>query len=56
LPVVLRGCQTWSATLTEGYRPRGWRIGAEEDVLAKREDVTEDWRQLHNEELHDLYC
>jgi hypothetical protein len=21
----------------------------------KREEVTEDWRRLHNEELHDLY-
>jgi hypothetical protein len=21
----------------------------------KREDVTGDWRKLHNEELHDLY-
>jgi hypothetical protein len=22
----------------------------------KREEVTEDWRKLHNEELHDLCC
>ena len=22
----------------------------------KRNDVTEDWRKLHNEELNDLYC
>jgi len=21
-----------------------------------REEVTGDWRQLHNEELHDVYC
>jgi len=26
LPVVLRGCKTWSPTLTEGYRMRGWRV------------------------------
>jgi len=26
LPVVMRRCQTWSPTLTEGYRLRGWRI------------------------------
>jgi hypothetical protein len=22
----------------------------------KRNKVTQDWRRLHNEELHDLYC
>jgi hypothetical protein len=22
----------------------------------KRNEVTEEWRKLHNEELHDLYC
>jgi hypothetical protein len=22
----------------------------------KRDEVTEDWRKLHNEELHTLYC
>jgi hypothetical protein len=22
----------------------------------KRDEVTGDWRQLHNEELHNLYC
>jgi hypothetical protein len=22
----------------------------------KRDDVTGEWRKLHNEELHDLYC
>jgi hypothetical protein len=22
----------------------------------KRDEVTEDWRKLHNEELHDMYC
>jgi hypothetical protein len=23
---------------------------------SKREEVTGDWRKLHNEDLHDLYC
>jgi hypothetical protein len=23
---------------------------------SKREEVTEEWRKLHNEELNDLYC
>jgi hypothetical protein len=22
----------------------------------KRDEVTREWRKLHNEELHDLYC
>jgi hypothetical protein len=25
-------------------------------VGSKRDEVTGEWRQLHNEELHDLYC
>jgi hypothetical protein len=27
----------------------------ENRVLKKRDEVTEEWRKLHNEELHDLY-
>jgi hypothetical protein len=23
---------------------------------SNREEVTEDWRRLHHEELHDFYC
>jgi hypothetical protein len=22
----------------------------------KREEITEEWRELHNEELNDIYC
>ena len=29
---------------------------AEEDIWGKRGRVVTDWRKLHNEELHDLYC
>jgi hypothetical protein len=25
-------------------------------IEPKRDEVTEGWRKLHNEELHDLYC
>jgi hypothetical protein len=28
--------------------------GAEEDIWALGDDVTGEWRRLHNEELHDL--
>jgi hypothetical protein len=56
LPVVLYGCETWSLTLTE---ERSLRV-FENRVLRrlfgpKRDEVTGEWRKLHNEELSDLY-
>ena len=56
MTVVLYGCETWSLTLREERRLRGfenrvWRIFG-----AKRDEVTGEWRKLHNEELNDLYC
>ena len=56
LPVVLCGCETWSLTLRQERRLRVfenrvlWRIYG-----PKRDDVTGEWRKLHNEELNDLY-
>ena len=56
LPVVLYGCETWSLTLRE---ERSLRV-FENRVLgrvfeSKRNEVTGEWRKLHNEELNDLY-
>jgi len=56
LPVVLYGCETWSLTLWE---ERTLRV-LEKMVLRRifgprREEVTGEWRRLHNEELNDLY-
>jgi hypothetical protein len=56
LPVVLCGCETWSLTLREEH---GLRL-IENRVLRgkfvpKRDEVTGEWRKLHNEELRDLY-
>jgi hypothetical protein len=54
LPVVLYGCETWSLTLREERRLRVF----ENRVLRRifgRDDVTGEWRRLHNEELIDLY-
>jgi len=56
LPVVY-GCETWSLTLREKRRLRVF----EERVLRrifgpKRDEVTGEWRKLHNEELNDLCC
>jgi hypothetical protein len=27
-----------------------------ENMAPRREEVTEEWRKMHNEELHNLYC
>jgi hypothetical protein len=56
LPVVLYGCETWSLTLREEHRLRVF----ENRVLRRifrptRDEVTREWRKLHNEELRDLY-
>ncbi|KAJ4449177.1 hypothetical protein ANN_00573 [Periplaneta americana] len=56
LPVVLYGCETWTLTLREEHRLRVF----ENEVLrkifgAKRDEVTGEWRKLHNTELHALY-
>jgi hypothetical protein len=56
LPVVLYGCETSSLTLWEGRRVGFSRTGCWGGYLgAKRDEVTGEWRRLHNEELHALY-
>ena len=56
LPVVLYGCETWSLTLGEGRRLRVFENRALRRVFGpKRDEVTGEWRKLHNEELSDLY-
>jgi hypothetical protein len=48
LPVVLYGHETWLLTLREDRVHR--RIFGPE-----RDNVTGEWRRLHNKELYDLY-
>ena len=56
LPVVLYGCETWSLTLREERRLRVFENRVLRRVFgSKRDEVTEEWRKLHNEELRDLY-
>ena len=56
LPVVLYECETWSLTLREKTKLRVfenmvlWRIFG-----SRSDEVTGEWRRLHNEELNDLY-
>jgi hypothetical protein len=56
LPVVLYGCKTWSLTLREERRLRVFENRVLRRVFGpKRDEVTGEWRKLHNEELSDLY-
>jgi hypothetical protein len=32
------------------------RVGLQHHVKKKRDEITGEWRKLHNEELNDLYC
>ena len=50
------GCETWSLTLREERRLRVFENKVLRKVFGpKRDEVTGEWRKLHNEELNDLY-
>jgi len=55
VPDVLYGCETWSLTLREERRLRVFKNRVLRIFGPKRDDVTGEWRKLHNEELNDLY-
>jgi hypothetical protein len=56
LPVVLYGCETFSLTLREEHRLRVFENRVLRSIFGpKRDEVTGEWRKLHNEELHILY-
>jgi len=54
LPVVLYGCETWSLTLREERKLRVFENMVLRIFGPRRDEVTGDWRRLHNEELNDL--
>jgi len=55
-PVVLYGCETLSLTLREERRLRVFENRVWRRVFGpKRDEVTGEWRKLHNDELSDLY-
>jgi hypothetical protein len=55
LPMVLYGCETWSLILREEHRLRVLENGVLRRIFGpKRDEVTGEWRKLHNEELRDL--
>ena len=56
LPVLLYGCETWSLTLREERRLRVFENRVLRIFGPRRDEVTGEWRKLHNEELSNLYC
>ena len=55
LPVVLYGCETWSLTLREEQRLSVFENRVLRRIFgSKRDEVTAEWRKIHNEELNDL--
>ena len=49
-------CGTWSLTLSEEHRLRVFENRMLRRIFGhRREEVTEEWRKLHTEELNDLY-
>jgi hypothetical protein len=52
LPVVLYGFETWSLTLREERRIRVFENRVLRGIFGpKRDELTGEWRKLHNEEL-----
>ena len=52
LPVVLYGCETWPIILKEECRLRVFENRVLRRIFGpKRDEVTEEWRKLHNEQL-----
>ena len=54
--LVLCGCETWSITLREECRLRVFENRVLRRIFGpKRDEITGEWRRLHNEELCALY-
>jgi len=53
---VLYGCDTWSLSLREEQRLRVFENRVFRRLFVpKGDEVTREWRKLHNEELNGLY-
>jgi hypothetical protein len=56
LPVVLYGYETWSLTLREEHRLKVFENRMLRRIFGtRRDEVTGEWRKLHNGEPHNLY-
>jgi len=57
LSAVVYGCESWSFTLKEARRLSVFENRELRKMFgAERDEVTEEWRNLRNEELNDMYC
>jgi len=57
LPVVLYGYETWLPKKSEERRLRVFENRVLRRIFGPNKDeVTGEWRKLHNEELSDMYC
>jgi hypothetical protein len=55
LPVALNGCENWSLILREEHRLRVFENRVLRRIFdPERDEVTGEWRKLHNEDLHNL--
>jgi hypothetical protein len=54
LPVVLYACETWSLTLREEHRLRGFENRVLRRIFGPKREEDGSWRKLHNDELHGL--
>ena len=53
---MLYGCESWSLKLREERRLRVFENRVLRRIFGdKRNELTGEWRKLHNEELNDLY-
>jgi hypothetical protein len=56
LPVVLYGCEIWSLILRKQLRLIVFENWVVRRIFGpRRDEVTGEWRKLHNGELHNLY-
>ena len=56
MPVVLYGCEAWSLTAREERKLRVFENIVLRRIFGpRRDEVTGEWRRLHNKELHGLY-
>jgi hypothetical protein len=56
VPVFSYGRETWSLTLREEHRLRAFENRVLRGIFKnKRDEVTGEWRKLHNGELQNLY-
>jgi len=56
LPVVFYGRETWSLTLREERKLMVFENMVFRRMFGpRRDEITEEWRRMHNEKLNDLY-